>query len=171
MDVTLRLRLIESRIERTTLCRRWTRFCCAWSRPLSKTTTWPVSRYDIVSITVLINVFFFNIFFIISIAIIMTFRPIQGAVTELASRRDTIIAVIIIMVALCNRADHYIFALWFLSSIFLLMVALCNRADHYIFMLWFVLSFFLSFFLFYFPRLISAAADWMSAILPHMVWP
>ena len=27
------------------------------------------------------------------------------------------------------------------------------------------------FFLFFFPRLISAAADWMSAILPHMVWP
>ena len=22
-----------------------------------------------------------------------------------------------------------------------------------------------------FPRLISATADWMSAILPHMVWP
>jgi len=33
----------------------------------------------------------------------------------------------------------------------------------YIFMLWFVLLFF--------PRLISAATDWMSAILPHMVWP
>jgi len=48
------------------------------------------------------------------------------------------------------------------------MVALRNRADHYIFMLWFVLS--SSIFLF-FPRLISAAADWMSAILPHMVWP
>ena len=47
------------------------------------------------------------------------------------------------------------------------MVALCNRADHYIFALWF-LSFL---FLFFFPRLISAAADWMSAILPHMVWP
>jgi len=31
--------------------------------------------------------------------------------------------------------------------------------------------FFLSFFLLLFPRLISAAADWMSAILPHMVWP
>ena len=27
------------------------------------------------------------------------------------------------------------------------------------------------FFLLSFPRLISAAADWMSAILPHMVWP
>ena len=27
------------------------------------------------------------------------------------------------------------------------------------------------FLLFFFPRLISAAADWMSAILPHMVWP
>ena len=26
------------------------------------------------------------------------------------------------------------------------------------------------FFLLFFPRLISAAADWMSAILPHMVW-
>ena len=37
----------------------------------------------------------------------------------------------------------------------------------YIFMLWFVLS--SSFF--FIPRLISAAADWMSAILPHMVWP
>jgi len=44
------------------------------------------------------------------------------------------------------------------------MVALWNRADHYIFMLWFVLSFF-----FFFPRPISAAADWMSALLPHMV--
>ena len=32
-----------------------------------------------------------------------------------------------------------------------------------------VCSFFL--FLLFFPRLISAAADWMSAILPHMVWP
>ena len=27
------------------------------------------------------------------------------------------------------------------------------------------------FFLLFFPRLISAAADWMSARLPHMVWP
>jgi len=36
------------------------------------------------------------------------------------------------------------------------MVALCNRADHYIFALWF-LSFFFC--------LMSAAADWMSAIL------
>jgi len=33
-----------------------------------------------------------------------------------------------------------------------------------------VCSFFFFFFLF-FPRLISAASDWMSAILPHMVWP
>jgi len=35
--------------------------------------------------------------------------------------------------------------------------------------LWFLLSFF--FLIFLFPRLISAVADWMSAILPHMVWP
>ena len=44
------------------------------------------------------------------------------------------------------------------------MVALWNRADHYIFILRFLLSF-------VFPRLISAVGDWMSAIVPHMVWP
>ena len=55
-------------------------------------------------------------------------------------------------------------------SLGLVMVALCNRADHYIFILWFVLSSSSSS-SFFFPRLISVAADWMSAILPHMVWP
>jgi len=52
----------------------------------------------------------------------------------------------------------------------IIMVALCNRADHYIFMLWFVLLLLLlsSFF---FPRLISAVGDWMFTILWHMVWP
>jgi len=46
------------------------------------------------------------------------------------------------------------------------MVTLLNKADHYIFILWFLLSFF-----FFLPHLISAVGDWMSAILPHMVWP
>jgi len=55
-----------------------------------------------------------------------------------------------------------------MGLIVLVMVALWNRADHYIFALWLLLSFFL---LFSFPRLISAVGDWMSAILPHMVWP
>ena len=50
--------------------------------------------------------------------------------------------------------------------IVLLMVALWNRAGHYIFALWF-----LSFLLLFFPRLISAVGDWMSTILLHMVWP
>jgi len=45
------------------------------------------------------------------------------------------------------------------------MVALSNRADHYIFALWFLLS------IFFFPRLISAVADWMSTMLAHMMWP
>jgi len=46
------------------------------------------------------------------------------------------------------------------------MAALRNRVDHYIFAMWFL------FFLFSFsPRLISAAADWMSTILLHTVWP
>ena len=35
-----------------------------------------------------------------------------------------------------------------------------------------VVSFYLlSIFFFFFPRLISAATDWMSTILRHMVWP
>jgi len=46
------------------------------------------------------------------------------------------------------------------------MAALRSRCGHYIFALWFLLSIF-----FFFPRLISAAADRMSTILPHMVWP
>jgi len=48
------------------------------------------------------------------------------------------------------------------------MVVLWNRANHYIFILWFLSS---SIYPSFFPRLISAVADWMSAILQHMVWP
>jgi len=48
--------------------------------------------------------------------------------------------------------------------VLLLWSAPWNRADHYIFILWFLL-------LSFFPHLISAVTDWMSAILPHMVWP
>jgi len=55
----------------------------------------------------------------------------------------------------------------------LFMAALCNRAGHYIFALmpcgfFLLLSIYLSIF---FPRLISAATDWMSTILLHMAWP
>jgi len=32
-------------------------------------------------------------------------------------------------------------------------------------------GFFLLFIFFFIPRLISAVADWMSTILPHMMWP
>ena len=49
-----------------------------------------------------------------------------------------------------------------------IMIALCSRADHYIFALWFLSFFFL---LSFFPRLTSAVGHWMSTILPHMVWP
>ena len=76
----------------------------------------------------------------------------------------------VVMVALWNRANHYIFSSCFffflLSSFF--MAALCNRGaiiflpcDFYL----------LSFFYLFFPRLISAATDRMSAILLHMAWP
>jgi len=57
------------------------------------------------------------------------------------------------------------FSLVLLLIFSLFMVALCNRTDHYIFALWF-----LSIFLF-FPRLISVVRNWMSTILLHMVWP
>jgi len=55
------------------------------------------------------------------------------------------------------------------TSIF--MAALCNRAGHYIFALWFLSSSSSSSSSIFFPRLIAAAADWMSTILPLMVWP
>jgi len=48
------------------------------------------------------------------------------------------------------------------ESDWLFMAALCNKVDHYIFALWFLSSIF---YLFFFPRLISAAADWISTIL------
>jgi len=55
------------------------------------------------------------------------------------------------MTSLWNRAGHYISILWFI------MAALRSKCGHYIFALWF-----LSFLLF-FPRLVSAVADWMFA--------
>ena len=48
-------------------------------------------------------------------------------------------------------------------SLFIYYGRLWNRTDHY--------NFSCCSLFFFFPRLISAAADWMSAILPHMVWP
>jgi len=51
-----------------------------------------------------------------------------------------------------------------------IMVALCNRADHYIFILFLSSSSFF-FLLLYFPRLISEVGDWMFTILWHIVWP
>ena len=58
--------------------------------------------------------------------------------------RTLMLPISVIMVALWNRADHYVFMLWFV------MVVLCNRADHYIFALLFLSSSIV------FPRLISA---------------
>ena len=46
------------------------------------------------------------------------------------------------------------------ASVMLVMAALRSRCGHYIFVL---------FFSSFFPRLISAVADWMSTIL-HVVW-
>jgi len=47
--------------------------------------------------------------------------------------------------------------------IFIIMAALRSRCGHHIFAMWFLSVFF--------PRLISAVADWMSTILLHIVWP
>jgi len=57
------------------------------------------------------------------------------------------------------------------EEISLFMAALWNRAGHYIFILRFLSIFCLSsFYLLFFPRLISAAAPWMSTILRHMMY-
>jgi len=67
----------------------------------------------------------------------------------------------------CSNVNIYVYYL----TVQIIMVTLCNRADHCIFILWFlILSIYLNLSSF-FPRLMSAVADWMSAILPHMVWP
>jgi len=71
--------------------------------------------------------------------------------------------------AALNRGRHLYLAgrpsRWALAHI-LVMVAVWNRAGHYIFALWFPSFCLLSFF---FPCLISAAADWMSTILRYMM--
>ena len=56
--------------------------------------------------------------------------------------------------------------LLFLKTTIFVMAAMRSRCGHYIFVVWFLLSS-SSFFL----RLFSAVADWMSTILPHVVWP
>jgi len=71
-----------------------------------------------------------------------------------------------------RRATAYSDVCQKLSLLF--MAALCNRAGHYIFALWFLHLLLSSSIFFYllllFHRLISAVAGWMSTILLHMVW-
>jgi len=68
----------------------------------------------------------------------------------------------LIMAALHSRCGHYIFALWFLLSIYGRPMEQ-GRPLHFCPVV--------SFFLLFFPHLISAVGDWMSTILLHMVWP
>ena len=106
-----------------------------------------------------------------------TFRPLLSKL----SKRRQIQVLYTHFEEVRGGVEPWLMARWkarveFLLSVigFLFMVALCNRADQYIFMLWFVLLLLPSssfFFLHFFPRLISAAGDWMFTILWHMVWP
>jgi len=77
-----------------------------------------------------------------------TFTKTVVIATSGDTREHRLGHVTLIMVALRNRADHYIFILWFLLSFFFFMVALCNRADHYIFILFLSSSSFFFFFFF-----------------------
>ena len=52
------------------------------------------------------------------------------------------------------------------TCLMVFMAALCNRGA----IIFLPCDFYLSFF-FFFPRLISAATDWISTILLHMAWP
>ena len=81
-------------------------------------------------------------------------------------RYDTICSVSLGELADCRSCDNCV-TLHHRSSNSYSLTALRDRADHYIFALWFLLSssssfFFLSFF---FSRLISAVADWMYTIV------
>jgi len=53
-----------------------------------------------------------------SLALFITGLRILRFEVEQASRGLSAIAELLVMVALCNRADHYIFILWFLLSFF-----------------------------------------------------
>ena len=52
-----------------------------------------------------------------------------------------------------------------------IMAALCNRGPLYFCPVISIFFFFFFFFFLFFPRLISAATDWISTILLHMAWP
>ena len=60
-----------------------------------------------------------------------------------------------------NGNRNYVSSLRAFFKRSLIMAALRSRCGHYIFILC----------VFFFPGLISAVADWMSTIIPHMVWP
>jgi len=71
---------------------------------------------------------------------------------------------------ICYRAVLFNYVIiastpWAIKKSQIIMAALRRICGHYIFALWLLLL------LSFFPCLISAVGDWMSTILPHMVWP
>ena len=65
----------------------------------------------------------------------------------------------------CKKfSDKVLMWLSVCSEVQMIMAALCNSAGHLLYFCPVVSSSF-------FPRLISAVADWMSTILPYMAWP
>jgi len=68
-----------------------------------------------------------------------------------------------------NSSLDWVLSYWanFIVLRIIFMAALCNRGA----IIFLPCDFYLSSIFFFFPRLISAAGDWMSTILPHMVWP
>ena len=90
------------------------------------------------------------------------FRP----AVQLFATPETLLMQKIPFINSCQQCAHKYYGLVWLC-LALVMVALWNRADHYIF----IMSFIPLLSVFFFPRLISAVADWMSAILAHMMWP
>jgi len=75
--------------------------------------------------------------------------------------QGSVLGPLLFMVALWNRADHYIFMLLLWSPYVIGQTIIFLPCDFYL----------LPSFFFFFPRLISAVGDWMFTILWHMVWP
>ena len=65
-----------------------------------------------------------------------------------------------------HAVDRFDGERWFNREHVIFMAAVRSRCGHYIFVMWFLLL--LSSF---FPRIISAVAEWVSTVLLYMVWP
>ena len=100
-------------------------------------------------------------------SVLLTFKVLTMVSWQITDIRCSLLMLMLILLMLSVLQSYQlVVSEW--PTLGLFMAALRSRCGHYILALWFLSIFYLSFFI---PRLISAVGDWMSTILPHMVWP